>query len=141
MKLFKKFLRQISTNEITYQHNISRKLFINKMNHSNYYHFKNYEMFYFFNFINTLSSDALFTVVPIISIKGNPEDPYMVLGRTFLVSSYSFPKTIFHHIHSTNLEALEQFNVNTLEDHMLVFKYKKVVIDIDQLNKKYDCDK
>ena len=80
------------------------------MNRSNYFIFKNYDMFYFFNFLNNLSGDSLYTVVPIITEKGNPDDPYMVLGRTFLVSKFSLPKTIFHHIHSKNLECLKQLD-------------------------------
>jgi hypothetical protein len=46
-------------------------------------------MFGCFNFVNCLSSDALYSVIPIITESSNADDPYMVLGRSFVVFKLS----------------------------------------------------
>jgi|SRR5580692_10811904 predicted KAP-like P-loop ATPase len=137
MKLLKKFLKTVSTNKMNFLTEINKELFINKFNKSNYFNIRNNDKFSYVNFINTLHSDSLYMVVPIISITGNPDKLYIVLGRSFLVTSYSSTDLIYQYILDKYDESLEENNLETLESYILTFKYKKIVIDLDQLNKKF----
>jgi hypothetical protein len=94
-------------------------------------------MEYFYNFITNLNSNSLYTVIPMISINNNPNEPYMVLSRSILVSKYSSYRMIQYYIYAKYLKSLEDFGIDNLEDYTLVFKYKKVRLDIDQINKKF----
>jgi hypothetical protein len=87
--MFKKFLKLISIDDITMLSNIHKEIFINQNNKSNYYEFRGFELDNFSNFVNNLDSNSLYNVIPMISSKGNPQDPYIVLSRSILVSKYS----------------------------------------------------
>jgi hypothetical protein len=105
---------------------------------SNYYEINNnFEMEYFYNFITNLDNNSLFTVIPIISIKNNFNEPYMVLGKSILVTRYSSYKLIHHDIYSKYLKSLDDFGIDGLEDFHIILKYKKVKLNINQINKKF----
>jgi hypothetical protein len=137
MKLFKLFLKGVSTNKINFLSDINKYLFINKFNKSNYFSIKNNDKLNYLNFINSLDSDSLYMVVPIVSLKGDPNKLYMVLGRSILITSFSSTDLLYEYISDKYSESLEDYNLDELEDYTLTFKYKKVIIDIDQLNKKF----
>lgn len=95
-------------------------------------------MEYFYNFITNLNSNSLYAVIPIISINNNPNEPYIVLSRSILVSKYCNYWMVQYYIYAKYFKSLEDFGIDNLEDYRLVFKYKKVRLDIDQINKKFD---
>jgi|SRR5580692_1970783 hypothetical protein len=137
MKLFKLFLKGVSTNQINFLSDINKKLFINKFNKSNYFNIRNNDKLNYLNFINSLDSDSLYMVIPILSLKGDPNKLYMVLGRSILITSYSSTELLYEYISNKYSESLEDYNLDELEDYILTFKYKKIILDLDQLNKKF----
>lgn len=135
--IYRHLLKNISINQVTLLSDINKEFFINKSNKSNYFKIRNFELEYFFDFIDGLDSNILYTVIPFISIKGDPNEPYLVLSRSILATRYSDYKIIKHYIYSKYLKSLEEFGIDTLDDYLLVFKYKKVEFDVNQLNKKF----
>jgi hypothetical protein len=131
------FLEHISRNNITLLADINKEFFIDQANKSHYYEIYNFEREYFYNFITNLNSNSLYTVIPIISIKNNINEPYMVLSRSILVSKYSDYKLFREYIYSKYLKSLEDFGIDGLEDFNITLKYKKVRLDINQINKKF----
>jgi hypothetical protein len=131
------FLEHISRNNITLLADINTEFFIDQANKSHYYEIYNFEREYFYNFITNLNSNSLYTVIPIISIKNNINEPYMVLSRSILVSKYSDYKLFREYIYSKYLKSLEDFGIDGLEDFNITLKYKKVRLDINQINKKF----
>jgi hypothetical protein len=131
------FLKHISINEVTLLSDINKELFIDQSGKSHYNEINNFEMEYFYNFITNLNSNSLYTVIPIISIKNNYNEPYMVLSKSILVTKYSSYKIIQYYIYSKYLKSLEDFGIDGLEDFHLILKYKKAKLDINQINKKF----
>jgi hypothetical protein len=137
MKIWKYFLKNISTSKINLLADINKELFINKFNKSNYFNIRNNDKLSYLNFINSLTSDSLYTVVPILSLTGKPDKLYIVLGRSFLVSSYSSTEVIYEYILDHYNDSSDDYNLESLENYIITFKYKKIYIDLDQLNKKF----
>lgn len=125
----------ISINEVTFLHNVHKDFFIDKSGKSNYFSFKEFDSYNFNNFISTLNSNSLYSIVPMISINNTQEEPYIVLSRTILVTKYSDYKTIHKYICDRFNFSLDLYKIDELEDYNIVFKFKKVRIDISQLRK------
>jgi hypothetical protein len=136
MQIFKDFLKTVSSTKVNFLSDINKGLFINKFNKSNYFSIRFNDKINYLNFINSLDGLSLYMVVPIISITGNPNKLYMVLGRSFLVTSYSSTEIVYNYIIDQYTEASEEYNLEKLEDYIITFKYKKIIIDLDQLKNK-----
>nr|YP_009487165.1 hypothetical protein [Russula compacta]AWB36067.1 hypothetical protein [Russula compacta] len=91
-----------------------------------------------YKFVNSLNPLSLYTVIPMIVNKDKEDSPYIVLSPSFLVTKYSNFQIIFDYINLKFNESKEDFVLKNNGDKMLVFKIKKVKIDIDQLIKKSD---
>jgi hypothetical protein len=136
---YKQLLRQISTGDVTFISDINKEFFIDQSGKSNYYEIKFFEIEYFYNFVTNLSSNSLYTVIPLLSFNNNPDEPYMVLSKSILVTKYSSHRVIHHHVYAKYHKALEDLGIDSykLEDYRIIFKYKKVTFDINQFNKKF----
>jgi len=135
LQKLKYFFKNISNNQITLLSDINKEFFINKSNKTNYYEIDDFEIQYFYNFISNLNNNSIYSISPLISIKGNSEDPYLVLSKAILVTKYS--DLIRFHLYSKYLKALDDFGIDYLENYKLIFKYKKVRFDVDQINRKF----
>jgi hypothetical protein len=135
--MLKQFLKQISVNNITLMADVNKDFFIDKSGKSNYYVHNNFEMEYFSNFVNNLDSNALYSVIPLISVKKNLNEPYLVLSNTMLVTKYSSYREIHHYVYENYLQSIDDFGMDHLEDYNLVFKYKRVKIDINQIKRRF----
>jgi hypothetical protein len=72
-----------------------------------------------------------------LTLRDKPEKPYIVLSHSLLVTTNSSYQVIFKYIYERYIEAIMNFGINDTKDHILIIKYQKIVIDIDQLNKKF----
>jgi len=135
ISMLKQFLKHISVKDITLMSDVHKDLFINNYSKSHYFEMKNFEIEYFYDFITTLSSNSLYTMIPMISINNNPDEPYLVLSNSILVSKHSDHRMIHHYIYAKYIKSLEDFNSDGLEDYTLVFKYKRIKLDINQITK------
>ena len=134
---YKNFLVNISNNEITLLSQINKEFFINNSGKSNYFSLVNFESQYFYEFITNLEFNSLYNVIPMISIKGHPNDPYIVLSNSMLVTRYSNHRTIQYYLYSKYLQTLKDFRMDNLEQYLVIFKYKKIQVDKHQINNKF----
>ena len=136
--ILRKFLKLISIDSVTFLHSINKDFFIDKSGKSNYYEIKFWEIEYFSDFVNNLDSNSLYTIIPIISPSNDYNKPYLVLSRTILVSKYSNYKNIHQFLNDRYHESMNDFGFKSLEQYTLIFKYKKVKIDLSQIKRKYN---
>ena len=84
-------------------------------------------------FILNLDNTSFYTVIPFISKYGKVEDPHIILSRQILLTGYSNPKTVYDFIGEQLGIALNDFGLSTPKihnNHYLIFKYKKIVLEI-----------
>ncbi len=135
--LYRNLLRTISNEEITLLSQIKKEYFINNSGKSNYYEIRNFESQYFYDFINDLEFNSLYNVIPMVSIKGNPHDPYIVLSNSMLVTRYYNHRIIQYYLYSKYHQTIKDFCMDNLEEYLLILKYKKIQMDKHQINKKF----
>ena len=99
---------------------------------SNYYECKDFHTEYFYNFIDSMKSNSLYMITPLILINNNKDKPYIVLSKSILISKYSSYKLIEEYLNLKYKEFLNDFNINELEEFYLILKYKKVYFDINK---------
>ena len=61
----------------------------------------------------------------------------MVLSRPILVSKYSNYLEVHRFISTKFNKALEDFNIDNLEDYSLILKHRKVRFDMNQVKRKF----
>jgi predicted metallo-beta-lactamase superfamily hydrolase len=131
--MYSQFLKLISADRITLLKDINRAINIDKSDRSRYFMIPNFEIKLIKEFILTLDEESLYSIIPIISISARTSDPYITLGNTILVSSYSNYVIVNDYLLDRFKMANNQFNTN-FENYYLLFKYKKVLIDLNHLN-------
>jgi len=134
--MLKQFLKHISIKDITLMSDVHKDLFIDKSGKFHYYESKNFYMEFFYNFITGLSSNSLYTVIPIISVKNSPDEPYIVLSNSILVTKYSDYKLVHNYIFERYLKSKDSFEIID-DDFLLVLKYKRVKLDINQIKRRF----
>lgn len=135
--ILKHFLRNISINNVTLMSDINKDFFLDKSSKSNYYQVDSFELDYFYDFVTSLDSNTLYSVIPMITTNNELNKPYMVLSRTILVTKYSNYKEIHHYTFAKYQEALKDFNIDKYSNFHCCFKFKKVRMDINQINKRF----
>jgi hypothetical protein len=134
--MLKQFLKLISIKDITFLSDVNKDFFIDKSGKSHYYEINNFEIENFSNFIHNLSSNSLYTIIPIIYIKGKPDDPYITLSKSILVTKYSDYRLFHHYIFERFLKSKDSFEIID-DDFSLVLKYKRVKLDIGQIKRRF----
>ena len=129
-------LQLISTKEITMLKDIDHLIKINKIGKFKHYYISNMQPLGIKNFISKLEDDTIYTVIPIISMFGKTEDPYIILSKQILVSRNSSPKLIHEYLNSKLDQTILEFGSICLDggnNFQLIFKYKKITLDFDTL--------
>ena len=131
MKLFKLFLKTISTFELHFLPRIKRGIFLDQSSKSNYAVYNDYETEDLYDFISKLDGEKLYSVIPMISIKPSlaQNRPYIVLSQSILITRYSNHRLLASFIHEQRMNVIKDFDIKNIENHILTLKYKKVFID------------
>lgn len=79
---------------------INSRIKIYKIGKFNHYYIPNMRLPGIINFISKLDEDAIYTIIPIISMVGKTDDPYIILSKQILVTRYSSPKLIHEFLNS-----------------------------------------
>jgi hypothetical protein len=135
--MIRKFLKNISVDNVLLLSDINKDFFVDKSGKSNYLHVNSFEIEYFKDFINNLNSNYLYTVIPLISATNNPHESYIVLSRSILVTKYSDYSRIHYFIHRKYLDSLEDFNIKDTSNFTIILKYKRVKFDINQIKRRF----
>jgi hypothetical protein len=102
----------------------------------NYKNIPYFQQIHILNFINRLDDNSIYTIIPLISIFGKDDDPYIIISKQILVGKFSSSEVIYDHLYDRMLIAIQQFGINNLENgnkFYLVFKYKKIYLDFNRL--------
>jgi len=129
-------LQLISTKAITMLKDIDHLIKINKIGKFKHYYIHNMEILGITNFISKLDDDAIYTIIPIISMFGKTDDPYIILSKQILVTRDSSPKVIHEYLNSKLDQTILDFGSVSLDggNHFqLIFKYKKITFDLSRL--------
>jgi len=79
---------------------INSRIKIYKIGKFNHYYIPNMQLPGIINFISKLEEDAIYTIIPIISMGGKTDDPYIILSKQILVTRNSDPKVIHEYLNS-----------------------------------------
>lgn len=104
-----------------------------------YGEFKHFKMFriefeQITNFLDNLNSDV-YTVIPLISINNNINDPFFTLSRQILLTKYSSPVVITEFLIDKMNRANELFEIGDLQYYWLILKYKPMQLDFENFKK------
>jgi hypothetical protein len=80
------------------------------------------------NFIINLESNKIYTLIPFVSIDCRVNDPFLTLSPQILITKNSDPLLLFNYLDDKINFAIDQFNIDRLENFYTVLKYKSVEI-------------
>jgi hypothetical protein len=124
-------LKLISDEKITYLSDIKKHINIDKRSKFKYCYIPFIESKGIREFISKLDDNSFYTVIPFLSIYGKNEDPHIILSKQILITNYSNPLTVINFLNYQLDLAYNQFQINSLDNfHYLIFKYKKIIIEI-----------
>jgi hypothetical protein len=126
----------ISTNEITMLKDIDNVITINKNGKFKYFHIPSADKLGFINFISKLENEAVYTVIPLISMLAKDNEPHIILSKQILVANNSSAKIIHDYFTLKLDQAILDFGITNLENanyYYLILKYKKVHFDFSKL--------
>lgn len=121
--------KYITTEYISFLMDIDKHINIDKIGKYSYHKIDNGEIDRIKDFILSLDNNEIYILMPFISINCKIGDPYLTLSKQFLVTNQS-NYVLIHDFLSKNLNiAIEDFNMNLLDNYFLIFKYKKVKLE------------
>jgi hypothetical protein len=129
-------LNLISTKEITLLKELDKLIHINKQGKFNYKNIPNFQQIHILNFINRLDENSIYTIIPMISMFGKDDDPYIIISKQLLISRFSSSELIHDYLYDRMLIAIQDFRIENLENgnkYYLVFKYKKITLDFSRV--------
>ena len=132
-----KIFELISTKEITFLKDLDRRISINKTGKF-YYKSNKYtvelDTSIVRNFLHSLDTDSIYTLILILSANNTSDQPYIVLSKQILITKYSNTLIIHNYIENKINDAIVLYNIDEIENFNIVFKYKKVDIQFNQFN-------
>jgi hypothetical protein len=84
-----------------------------------------------------LDEDKVYSIIPFISANNKPDEPYIILSQSFLITIKSNPILISKYINDKIMHTLDLYNIETLKDVFVIFKFKAVDISFEVKNNKF----
>jgi hypothetical protein len=134
--MLSQLLHLISTKEVTLLKELNKLININKQGKFYFKNIPSFQIIHILNFINKLEDNSIYTIIPMISMFGKDDDPYIIISKQILVSKQSSPLLIHDFLYDKMELAIQDFGINNLDqgNHFyLIFKYKKVTLDFSKL--------
>nr|YP_009498199.1 hypothetical protein [Lactarius deliciosus]AWX52985.1 hypothetical protein [Lactarius deliciosus] len=127
--IYIELLKNTSNNEITLLKDINKLVKTEKNGKFQYFYISYFQINLIREFILNLDSNSFYTLIPMLSIYGKDEEPYLILSKQILITNYSSPEIINNYILKQLDQALIDFEFN-LDNrfHCLIFKYKQIKI-------------
>lgn len=88
----------ISTKEITFLKDLDNRITINKNGKFCYYKFLELNSNSIWNFLLDLDLNTVYSVIPFITANNKPDEPYIILSQSILISGKSDPILISKYI-------------------------------------------
>jgi hypothetical protein len=109
-------LRLISTNEITMLKDMNNLIHINLSGKFKYFYIPNMEIRGILNFIQRLDTEAIYTLIPVISMLAKDNDPHIILSKQILVTNNSSSKLIYNFLSLKLEQAIIDFGLTNVEN-------------------------
>jgi hypothetical protein len=109
-------LNLISTKEITLLKELDKLIHINKQGKFNYKNIPNFLQIHILNFINRLDENSIYTIIPMISMFGKDDDPYIIISKQLLISRFSSSELIHDYLYDRMLIAIQDFGIENLTE-------------------------
>ena len=130
-------LKVISTNEISLLKDLSNKITIYRNGKFCYHKFLELDSNSVWKFLHELEEDQIYSLIPFISANDKPNEPYIILSQSILITSQSSSQLISQYVHEKCMKTLELYNIDELKDIVINFKYKKVDIKFEEVNNRF----
>ena len=118
----KKLLGLISTKDITFNSSVNKEFKIQAENRFNIYNFNNFiNLIEITQFLETLESDRVYVIIPLISKTNNSSDPWLILSKMVLITKHSNSELIYNYLNKQWLKAQDDFR---MEPYHLQFNIK-----------------
>jgi hypothetical protein len=74
-------------------------------------------------------------LIPFISANNRPDEPYIILSQQILITNNSNSLLISEYINNKIIDTMNLYNINSLENTTLIFKYKSIKINFNEYDK------
>jgi hypothetical protein len=117
-------LKNTSNKSINLLKDVGRHVHFDKRGKFKYCYIPFFEIKGIRDFLISLEGDSLYTVIPVLSMYGKNEDPYMILSEQILMTHYSNPNLISYFIKEQLDTAINDFEGLPSSLRTLASKYK-----------------
>lgn len=116
----------ISTDSITFMKDLNDFMSVSPKGKYKYFKTICFDIVEIKEFIHFLENDSIYIVIPFISNSGKLDDPLLILSRQFLVTDASNIITIRDYIWKQYTKAIDDFNIDELDNYRCYFKFRKI---------------
>lgn len=120
----------ITTNKISFLRNLDKRIELNKTGKFSYH--TSIDLMgpnSIWTFIQGLEEGKIYAIIPLLSKNATPDEPYIVLSQTFLITKYSNHRLISSFISEKLTRASELYDIDYDNNYKTTLKYKEVKID------------
>jgi hypothetical protein len=126
----------ISVKEITFLKDLDNRITVNKNGKFYYHKFLEINSSNIWRFLLfKLDENKVYTLIPFISANNKTDEPYIILSQQFLISTKSDPILISKYINNKISDTVNLYNIHSLNDFNIIFKFKQVEISFEEFNK------
>lgn len=93
-----KMFDAISSRDVSYLWNLDKRIHVNKFGKFSYHNFTIFDKQELWQYFSNLQKEKIYAIIPILSINATPDEPYIVLSQTFLITRKSNYEIIYQHI-------------------------------------------
>jgi hypothetical protein len=120
----------ISTKDITFLYNFDNRIDVNKLGKFNYHILTELHTGDIWRFLHKLEDDRIYAVIPMLSKNITPEEPFIVLSPTILVTNNSNSCLIAKHMISKIDKTNDLYDIDIDDNNYnITLKYKEVNFD------------
>jgi hypothetical protein len=135
LELKSTFFNLISRTEITFLKDLDNRITINKNGKFCYYECLELDTNNIWKFLVKLEDNRIYSIIPLISANNKPNEPYITLSQSFLISKNSSPLLISRFIYDKIILAGKLYNISEFKEFNIIFKYKAIEIQFEDKNK------
>jgi|ERR1700744_197275 hypothetical protein len=127
---YMQLLKSTSNVKIAFLKDVKSTIHFNKKGKFYYHYIPNMDFACIQQFILNLDTN-FYTVIPMLSINARSGDPHIILSKQILLTPYSNPKIFSEYLENQLEIVINDFEFGALDKfHYLIFKYKKVNLEI-----------
>lgn len=137
-QLKQKMFDAISTKDISFLWNLDKRIDVNKFGKFSYHNFIEFDSGEMVRFLSDLEIGKIYAVIPILSKNVTPDEPFIVLSQTFLITIKSNHRIILEYINQKIFDSEDWYSIERYKtgesDLRVTFKYKEVKFDYKEFS-------